>query len=263
MTKLLITNDDGIDAPALVPLAKAMEQVGEVTVVAPSGERSWIGKAISRVGSVAVRRELVEGYQVWSVGGFPADCVQIGSHGILDSPPDLVISGINIGSNRGSAFATGSGTLGAAVEASNLGIPGLAFSAASEGEWSEWVEWVRTDDALEMWYRLAALAADITTTVAEFGMPQSTDVLSINFPARATAATPRRITALARTRYGGLFSETNGLYHHDFDGVLHVDGDYAGSDMAALDAGEIAITPIRMATSTTLDGPLRDRLARS
>lgn len=262
MTNLLITNDDGIDAPALVPLAKAMEQLGDVTVVAPSGERSWIGKAISRVGGVDVTREIVEGYEVWSVGGFPADCVQIGSHGILDSLPDLVISGINIGSNRGSAFATGSGTLGAAVEASNLGIPGLALSAASAGAWSDWVEWVRTDAALEMWHRLADLAVDIAAAVLEFGLPQSTDVLSVNFPADATVTTPRRITALARTRYGGLFTELNGLYHHDFDGVLHVDGDYTGSDMAALDAGEIAITPIRMANSTALDGPLAARLAR-
>ena len=257
---LLITNDDGIDAPALIPLARAMQRLGEVTVAAPKSERSWIGKAISRVGGVAVEQEMIDGQQIWSVDGYPADCVQIGSFWILETPPDLVISGINIGSNRGSAFATGSGTLGAAIEASNLGIPGVALSAASEGEWSDWVEWVRTDAALEMWIRLADIAVDLVGTVLEFGFPADTDVLSINLPANATMETPRRVTTLARTRYGRLFSETNGRYHHDFDGVLHVEGTYEGSDLEALDAGEIAITPIRMANSTSLNGVLRDRL---
>ena len=129
MTSLLITNDDGIDAPALVPLAKALSRLGEVTVAAPSGERSWIGKAISKVGTVQANRVERGGLEMWSIDGFPADCVQIGSLGILDTPPDLVVSGINIGSNKGSAFATGSGTLGAAVEASNMGLGGIALSA--------------------------------------------------------------------------------------------------------------------------------------
>jgi 5'-nucleotidase len=259
MTNLLITNDDGIDAPALVPLARAMGRLGNVTVVAPSGERSWIGKAISRVGTVEATLVERGGLEMWSVEGYPADCVQIGSFGIPDTPPDLVISGINIGSNKGSAFATGSGTLGAAVEASNIGLGGVAFSAMSTGDWYEWVEWVHTDAAVEMWTRLAELAAGIVAAVLETGIPSAVDVLSVNLPADADSSTPRYVTDLARTRYGSLFAGSNGLYRHSFDGILHLEGDVAGTDLAILDQGLISITPIRMANTAPLDDGLRRR----
>lgn len=259
MTNLLITNDDGIDAPALVPFAKALSRLGTVTVVAPSGERSWIGKAISKVGTIQVEAVERGGFQMWSVDGYPADCVQIGSFGILDTPPDLVISGINIGSNKGSAFATGSGTLGAAVEASNIGIAGIAFSAMSVGDWYEWVNWAHTEAAVEMWTRLAALATDIVEIVFETGVPAGVDVLSVNIPADAGDSTPRLVTDLARTRYGSLFAGNGGSYHHSFDGILHVEGDVAGTDLAVLDEGLISITPIRMANTAPLTDGLRER----
>ena len=115
MTTLLITNDDGIGAPALRPLAEAMRKLGRVVVAAPSKERSWIGKAISRHGEIEVTKQVHNGIPMWAVGGYPADCVQVGSFGLLDQLPDLVISGINIGANKGSAFSTGSGTIAAAI----------------------------------------------------------------------------------------------------------------------------------------------------
>lgn len=258
MTSLLITNDDGIDAPALVPLAQALSRIGQVTVAAPSGERSWIGKAISKVGTV--RADAVErgGLDMWSIDGFPADCVQIGSLGILDTPPDLVVSGINIGSNKGSAFATGSGTLGAAVEASNMGLGGIAFSAMSVGDWHEWVDWVYTADAVEMWTRLADVAADIVAGVLATGIPHDVDVLSVNLPADATLDTPRQITSLGRTRYGSLFAANgDGEYSHSFDGVLHTEGDLAGSDLQVLDEGLVSITPIRYANTAPVPDAVR------
>ena len=259
MTTLLITNDDGIDAPALVPFAEAMSRLGTVTVVAPSGERSWIGKAISRVGTVEAKAVDRGGIPMWSVDGYPADCVQIGSFGILETPPDLVISGINIGSNKGSAFATGSGTLGAAVEASNIGLGGIAFSAMSVGDWYKWVAWAHTEDAVEMWTRLAEIAAGIVETALDTGIPPAVDVLSVNLPCDADSSTPRRVTDLARTRYGSLFAGKNGSYRHSFDGILHVEGDVAGTDLAVLDDGLISITPIRMASTAPLTAGLRQR----
>jgi 5'-nucleotidase len=262
MNSLLITNDDGIDAPALVPLARALSRIARVTVAAPSEESSWIGKAISRVGQVGTRTVMRQGIEMWSIDGYPADCVHIGSYGILESPPDLVVSGINIGSNRGSAFATGSGTLGAVIEASNTGLPGVAFSAMSVGEWARWVDWVHTEAGREMWERLAEIAADIVAVILETGIPDDVDVLSVNLPADATMETSRVVTTLARTRYGKLFTGHDGIYHHDFDGILHVDGDAAGTDLAVLDAGHISITPIRMANSVVLNGSVRRRLER-
>jgi len=262
MASLLITNDDGVDAPALVPLARAMERFGEVVVAAPDRERSWIGKAISRVDMVEATRVERDGLEMWAVGGFPADCVHVGAYGMLDELPDLVVSGINIGANKGSAFATGSGTLGAAVEASNIGAPGIAFSAMSAGDWYEWSRWVRTEDAVEMWARLADIAADIVAVVLEAGLPPGVDVLSINMPPGADIDTPRVVTSLARTRYGSIFSGNNGLYRHSFDGILYTDGDLAGSDLEVLDAGNVSITPIRMANTMPLPDGFRQALER-
>ncbi len=262
MTSILITNDDGINAPALVPLAKAMSRFGKVAVAAPNSERSWIGKAISRVDEVRATRVERDGIEMWSVAGFPADCVHVGAFGVLDSPPDLVVSGINIGANKGTAFATGSGTLGAAVEASNIGVGGIAFSAMSEGDWEQWVSWVHTNAAIEMWTRLAAIAADIVEVVLDTGIPASVDALSVNLPAQASLDTRRVVTGIARTRYGALFSGTDGSYRHSFDGVLHVDGELAGSDLAALDEGLVSITPVRMANAVELDNGLKERLER-
>jgi 5'-nucleotidase len=262
MKKLLITNDDGIDSPALIPLAKAMQRLGEVTVVAPNRERSWIGKAISKVDPVAVTRTDRDGIEIWSVDGFPADCVHVGAFGILDDLPDLVISGINIGANNGTAYATGSGTLGAAIEASNIGVGGLAFSAMSEGIWNEWVRWVHTKPALEMWTRLAEVAAEVATVVLETGIPDEVDALSVNLPASSDRDTRRVVTGFARTRYGALLAGTNGRYRHAYDGNLRAEGDLAGSDVEALEAGFVSITPVRMASRAPLADDLCDRLER-
>jgi 5'-nucleotidase len=262
MARLLITNDDGVDAPALVPLARSMQRFGEVVVAAPDRERSWIGKAISRVDEVKATPIDRDGVVIWSVAGFPADCVHVGAFGVFDEPPDLVISGINIGANKGSAFATGSGTLGAAIEASNIGVGGIAFSAMSEGDWVDWVRWVRTEAADEMWTRLARIAADIVGEVLEAGLPSAVDALSVNMPAGADDTTQRVVTTLARTRYGALFAGNDGRFRHAFDGVLHTEGSLAGSDLEVLDAGMISITPIRMANVAPLGSELRLRLER-
>ncbi len=260
MTTILITNDDGIDAPALRPLAKALCHLGNVAVAAPNRERSWIGKAISRHREIRVTEVEHEDFPMWAVAGYPADCVQVGAFGLLSEIPDLVVSGINIGANKGSAFSTGSGTIAAAIEASNIGVPGIAFSAMADGPWHQWGPWAASTDSTEMWVRLAEVAAEIAATVLEAGFPPEVDALSVNFPAAADTNTERRITTLARTSYGSLFSGRDGVYSHDWDGVLHTNGDSPDSDIAVLDAGIISITPIRMATAVPLDPGLQRRL---
>lgn len=260
MSHILITNDDGIDAPALVPLARALSRFGDVLVVAPSGERSWIGKAISRHDPVAVRRVDREGFEMWAADGYPADCVHIGAFGLRPDPPRVVVSGINMGSNRGSAFVSGSGTIGAAIEASNLGLPGLAFSAMSRGIWTDWVDWAHTPAAGPMWERLAGIAADVVATVLELGLPSEVDALSVNLPDAATRDTPRRVTGIARTHYSTLFTGDGHVFRHTFDGVLYTDSAPPDSDMTVLDAGEVSITPIRMASVGTINRTLRAAL---
>lgn len=262
MTTILITNDDGIDAPALLPLARAMRHLGRVAVVAPSRERSWIGKAITRHHEIRVTALEVEEFPVWAVDGYPADCVQVGAFGLLHERPDLVVSGINIGANKGSAFSTGSGTIACAIEASNIGVPGIAFSAMADGPWRQWGPWAASADSIEMWGRLAEVAVDIAGTILDAGFPADVDVLSVNLPAAADINTERRITALARTSYGSLFSGRGGVYRHDWDGVLHTNGDSSNTDIEVLDAGMISITPIRMANTAPLEEVFRRRVER-
>lgn len=129
--RILITNDDGLRAEQLVPLIKWCQKIGDVTTFVPKFEQS--GKSHSFVfnRSIEVKQvELEPGINVWSVDSTPADCVRIAVLG-LNMEFDLVISGINRGFNVGSDIMY-SGTVAAASEAVNLGIPAIALSTTPE-----------------------------------------------------------------------------------------------------------------------------------
>jgi 5'-nucleotidase len=126
---ILVTNDDGVHAAGLQALAAALDELGEVYVVAPDREQSAVGHALTlhrplRVDQVGERR--------FAVNGTPSDCVNLGVLGLLPEPPVLVVSGINHGSNLGDDV-TYSGTVSAAMEGTLLGVPSMAVSQA-EGE---------------------------------------------------------------------------------------------------------------------------------
>ena len=125
---ILLTNDDGIESPGLHALCRAMRQLGEVNVVAPREEQSGAGHAITYRHSIAVSRaEVCNGTRAWAVDGTPADCVKFGVLEALDRPPDLVVSGINMGFNVGiNVFY--SGTVAAALEGAIQGITAVAVS---------------------------------------------------------------------------------------------------------------------------------------
>lgn len=121
---VLVTNDDGINAPGLAALAEALAPLGEVYVVAPEREQSTVGHALTlhrplRVDRLAERR--------FAVNGTPSDCVNLAVLGLLPAEPTLVVSGINHGSNLGDDV-TYSGTVSAAMEGTLLGIPSVAVS---------------------------------------------------------------------------------------------------------------------------------------
>lgn len=261
MSRLLITNDDGIDAPALLPLAKALKRLGRVNVVVPDRERSWISKAITRHEPIRVERLSRDGVELHSISGYPADCVQLGVHNLTSEPPTAVVSGINVGSNSGSAFLSGSGTVGAAVEAANTGVPALAFSARSVGAWEDWAPWAWTPDSVPMWERLAVIAAEVVETVLNHGFPGGVDVLSVNMPGDADVDTPRAVTRVAVTKYGRLFKPaTDAVMTHAFDGVLEVLGDADGTDVDVVASGHVSITPIRVAVTAPIGDALRSAL---
>ncbi len=261
MSWILLTNDDGIDSPALAPFAAALESLGAVRVVVPDRERSWVGKAITRIGTVGTAQVQVNGRDAWTCTGYPADAVQIGVHRLFDTAPSLLVSGINIGYNHGAAFLMSSGTIGAAVEGWASGIPSIAISTGANGDWSAWKRRAIDPASAPDWERLAHVATELVRAVVDSGLQTLADVVSINVPFDATLDTPRRVTSVARVGYDRLFGhEGNGIYVHDFNGRLIEFGDLDGTDIAAARDDHIAITPLRMPTSPPVPNEVRSRI---
>jgi len=127
--RILLTNDDGILAPGMGALYRAVQDLGEVTVVAPETSHSGVGHAISVQTPIAARRVRVRNdFEGWAVAGRPADCVKLAMLELLDKRPDFVLSGINAGINTG-VYTRYSGTVAAAAEAVIFfGVPSMAFS---------------------------------------------------------------------------------------------------------------------------------------
>lgn len=127
---ILVSNDDGIDAPGIVALSQAMQAFGEVTVVAPDRNRSGASNSLTLENPIRVHEE---GNARFRVAGTPTDCVHIGLTGLLDDDPDIVVSGINHGANLGDDVIY-SGTVAAAMEGRFLGLPAVAVSQVGFGQ---------------------------------------------------------------------------------------------------------------------------------
>lgn len=127
--RILVVNDDGIDAVGIVRLAKAAKELGEVWVVAPAAQCSAMPQRITVRDTLTVKPAdfPIDGVKAYSVSGTPADCVKVALMELLPQKPDIVFSGINEGYNAGHDILY-SGTIGAATEALSNGIPAIAFS---------------------------------------------------------------------------------------------------------------------------------------
>ena len=260
MPLLLIINDDGVDSPGIQTLARSVAPLGELRIVAPSGQRSWNGKAITRHDPIGVEEVERAGFAMLAVDGTPADCAQIGVHS-RGPRPDVVLSGINIGSNAGSAYVLSSGTVGGALEASMAGVPAIAFSAASFPDWDEYNDYVLSDEATPYWDRMGDVCRRVLAAVLQRGFPDC-DVLNINIPIDATEETPIRGSRVADTTYASIFS-ANGRgdgYVHDYQGLVDIEpaGD---TDIATLMRGEVAATPLRLHFGSTPEPEFEDLFA--
>lgn len=195
---ILITNDDGIASPGLRAAARALQDLGELCIVAPAVQHSGAGRSMPPASEgrivpykIPLNGHVVEGY---GVEGSPAQVVQHGVLEIASRQPDLVVAGINFGENIGSGI-TVSGTVGAAMEGADLGIPALALSLQTLPEYylapSEQVDF----GVAEHFLRLFA------QRVLQAGLPRGVDVLKIDVPMSATVDTPWRFTRISRQRY--------------------------------------------------------------
>ena len=263
MSWILLTNDDGPDSPALAPFAKALAGLSEIRVVIPREERSWVAKAITRFEPVFVEKVERDGVEVWLCSGYPADGVQLGLHGLFDDPPELVISGINLGFNHGVGYIMSSGTVGAAVEAWVSGVPSLAFSTGAMTEWDAWRTFARSPDASPDWLRLSDPCAALAKRLIDSGLVRLADVVSVNVPFDATTDTPVRVTTIARVGYDRLFRQDGpGRFVHAFGGGFREFDALEGSDIDAAHRGWISVTPIRMPAAATVPERIRALLER-
>jgi 5'-nucleotidase len=260
MPTLLVTNDDGIDSPLLPPLVRALSGLGRVHVAVPTTERSWIGKAITRFDTVHVHGETRDGVALQAVSGTPADCVSLGIHTLCVPPPDLVVSGINLGLNFGVAFLLSSGTVGAAMEAWIAGVPAIAFSLAIPHD-AYGLRGVQRIAALgEQPAAAAAASADIVAAILREGYPADVDCFSVNLPTNVSAATPRVVGRVTRTRYGPLFVPgPEGGYLHRFQSLTALENP-ADGDVQVVQRGAVAITPLRFDFTAEVPASLRAAL---
>lgn len=185
--RVLLTNDDGFEAAGLKAVRVALEQAGyAVSVVAPLTQQSGSGVRIT-LGEIGLADH---GHHTWSVDGSPADCASYGiSRLLVGTPPDIVVSGANLGQNLG-ANAVSSGTVGAAVMAAQLGVPAIAVSVGLELDEAKATPtpFPSTVAAYPLAGRLVAQVIGLLAARAKHGplLPPAT-VLNINVPARAVA----------------------------------------------------------------------------
>ncbi len=161
---ILITNDDGISSPGIKSLAEKLLEIAKVTVVAPDRERSAAGHSLTLHSPLRVF-ELRDGW--YAVDGTPTDCVNMGIHSLLSTPPDLVVSGINHGGNMGDDI-TYSGTVAAAMEANLMGIPAIAISLATFQQSDHFTD-------------AAAVALNLVRDLVKNSLPADT-FLNVNVP---------------------------------------------------------------------------------
>ena len=179
---ILISNDDGVFAPGILAAKQAVEDLADVTVVAPDENNSSVGRRISLFKHLKLETcKLEDGSQAYSVSGSPADAVIVGANYVMDEKPDLVITGINQGVNI-SCDITSSGTVCAAFEAVSLGIPAIAASlfidpktAYKQDENGEW--YVNYDFSLAK-----QVLHDLVLKIKNQGFPDDVDLFNLNVP---------------------------------------------------------------------------------
>lgn len=239
---LLVTNDDGIDSPFLTPLLAALARVARVRFAVPSGERSWIGKAMSRHKPVACTEVERVGIRGWALDGTPSDCVNIALEHLMAEQPAAVVSGINIGTNAGLPFITGSGTVGGALEAAFHGLPAVALSQQLSVEDFERIQNGGGVGAslLASLEESARVGARVALAHLDEAQPTASRVHNYNFPSTHAAGTPVVRTVPAPARIRGLFrASAPAVYTFRFGFPEPLPTDLP-TDTAALDAGHVS-----------------------
>jgi 5'-nucleotidase len=234
MVNILITNDDGIHSEGIFQLKIALEKHANVLVVAPDTECSAVGHAITLSDPLRVSKIFKNGnFFGYAVNGTPADCVKLGIKCLMKIKPDMVVSGINLGSNTAINIIY-SGTVSAAAEAVIMGVPGLAISLTSYH--------------IQEFSYACSLAKVLVEKIKKFGLPEGT-LLNVNVP----PVSENDIEGIVITRQGkAKYDETydkridpnNRTYYWLTGKRMELDEDEDVDDVV-IQNNKVSITPIR------------------
>ena len=234
--KILITNDDGIHAQGIKHLINSLKTKAELTVVAPAHDQSGVGLSISLRGKLkAQKMELFPEAQAFSVTGTPADCVKMGLKIMMKSPPDLILSGINCGSNHGRTILY-SGTCGGVIEGIFQGIPGIAFSCYDIEE--------------PGYHLLEPYIPQIMDYVLKNPLPSGT-MLNVNFPSNEVLK-GKGPQGIKLTRQGKQYWHSFPKHHSEDNYILDFElpppqfHESEDSDVFWLDRGYITCVPVHV-----------------
>jgi 5'-nucleotidase len=248
--RILLTNDDGIASPGLHALAAAMGERADVVVVAPLENQSAVARSITLRRALTVRRADVPGAEAaFALTGTPVDCVRFARLG-LDQGFDMVVSGANLGHNLGDDV-TYSGTVAAAFEGALLGLPAIAVSQGPVDGGTGFVH-----EGGFAFGDGARFVAGLVGRVHATGLPDGT-LLNVNVPPAPRGAV---MTTLGRRVYADQLEvvEDRGDERvvRIYTGVGHSHIEEQGSDFAAVEAGLIAVTPLRFELGAGLESAL-------
>ena len=231
--KLLLSNDDGIDATGIQTLEKAVGALGTVWVVAPESEQSATSHALTMHKPLRARPR---GEGRWAVTGTPADCIYLALHHLLPERPDLVLSGINRGSNLGNDVFY-SGTVAAAMEACFNGLPSVAVSLHIEPE-----------DRTNHWETAARVAVRVAQGVASSPLPERV-LLNVNVPnVPYEGLRGIKVTALGQRTYAPLVdlrTDPRGRRYYWIGGAHEEFAPIEGTDGPAIEQKWATVTPFR------------------
>ena len=254
--RVLITNDDGIQATGLNALRRELIGIEglEVHVIAPDSNRSATARSITTRSPLWVEEiAFDDGTSGYATDGTPVDCVRFAELGLIGERPELIVSGINHGSNLGDDI-TYSGTVAAALEGIVLGIPAIALSLQSEASGADYYARREYDFTAS-----AAFSAELVRRVAEDPLPADT-LLNVNFPSGEPDGV--EVTHLGKRLYNDemkLVDEDpdTGRHRYQIYGYEPSFEDERGSDLSAIAHGRISVTPVHFDLT---DRPSLDRL---
>ena len=249
VVRILVTNDDGVDAPGILALRQAVDSLGEVFVIAPDTNRSAIGRGITIHDPLVVDEvQMADGTPAFSISGTPVDCVRLGALGLIGDPPDVVVSGANLGLNLGDDV-TYSGTVAAALEGVMLGIPAIAVSQDALGGGSG-------PGLAYDFSAVTAFAAKLVPFACQRRFPRHV-IFNVNGPGVAPADIKgAKVTRLGRRVYDDtltLEGESGSKKHYRIYGEPMSHDQQPGTDLSAIDDGLVSVTPLHF-DLTDIDG---------